>query len=251
MVKVTIGTEELLLLKKLRITPYAGNVHSTFKIGDVLSARPGSTIESFTRHCPRMLSSMGAFSYVSENGPSIVKLTMGRYCSVAIGLRIMDGHHPLDAVTTSPYIYDDFFSERNIPKDYVYSGPRLPFAQSYGTVRMGHDVWVGSHCTILAGTKIGNGAVIAGGANVVKDVPPYAIVGGNPARVIRLRFAEEICARLSALKWWTVCPSVLRGCNMYDPENFCQNLERMLEEDRSIRRFAPDSITVTAEGKLV
>ncbi|OZA00555.1 MAG: hypothetical protein B7Y02_18405, partial [Rhodobacterales bacterium 17-64-5] len=173
----------------------------------------------------------------------------GRYCSVAIGLRIIDGHHPLGAVTTNTYIYGPFYSADNIPEDFVYRNHREPFALSYGPIETGHDVWIGAHCTIRAGVKIGTGAVIAGGSNVVKDVPPYAIVGGNPAEVIRYRFPEDLCARLLAIGWWNVSPRILRDLNMHNPEEVCTRLERMAAKG-NLAPFTPATFRVDEKGAL-
>jgi acetyltransferase-like isoleucine patch superfamily enzyme len=73
---------------------------------------------------------------------------------------------------------------------------------SRGNVVIGNDVWLGDRCTILSGVSIGNGAVVAANATVTKDVPPYAVVAGNPARIVKMRFDEAEIAKLQALRWW-------------------------------------------------
>lgn len=250
MLGVKIGAEEASFLDDMKIGQFGKGRRIRIKPDVVLKARSGARVEAMTRHSPGMLINLGSFSYVVESNPSLVKMDVGRYCSIATGLRILDGHHPMHAVTTSSYIYDGYHNARNIDPDLVYTGPRESFDKSYGNVTIGNDVWIGAHCTILAGTTIGNGAVVAGGANVVSDIPPYAVYGGNPARLIKYRFPEEICARLVALEWWNIAPTMLRQFNMYDPEAFCEGLERRLALDGGFESFAPDYLTVTEDGLL-
>jgi acetyltransferase-like isoleucine patch superfamily enzyme len=121
------------------------------------------------------------------------RLVIGRYCSLAGGATLMlGGEHPTDRVTTYPHRI----------------GWQLPgagedgFPQHRGDLVIGSDVWLGTGALVFAGRTIGHGAVVAGGAVVTRDVPPYAIVGGNPAKVIRYRFTEEQIAELLEIKWW-------------------------------------------------
>jgi acetyltransferase-like isoleucine patch superfamily enzyme len=120
-------------------------------------------------------------------------LTMGAFCSVASGVQILlGGEHRPDWVTTYP------FSVLWQKAKHLLGHP-----SSKGDVVIGNDVWIGAEAMILSGVTIGDGAVIGARSVVTKDVPPYAIVGGNPARVIRMRFDEATISRLQNLKWWT------------------------------------------------
>lgn len=141
---------------------------------------------------------IGAHSYgrpkvrFSESG---AKLSIGRYCSIADKVEILlGGNHRTDWVSTFPF---SAFRERwpHAAHDEAYHGTR-------GDVTIGHDVWLGSGCLILSGVTIGHGAVVAARAVVTKDVPPYAIVGGNPAKTIRLRFEPTMIADLLDIAWW-------------------------------------------------
>jgi acetyltransferase-like isoleucine patch superfamily enzyme len=120
-------------------------------------------------------------------------LKVGAYCSIAEEVKILlGGHHRTDWLTTFPF--PAFLPEAKHISD--YNG-------THGDVVIGSDVWLCSGCTILSGVSIGHGAVIAAGALVTKDVEPYAVVGGNPAKFIRWRFSELDRQFLLGTQWWT------------------------------------------------
>ena len=122
------------------------------------------------------------------------KLTIGRYCSIADKVEILlGGNHRTDWVTTYP-----FAAMRGLWP----TAPDADYHASGGDVTIGHDVWLGSGVLILSGVAIGHGAVVAARAVVTKNVAPYAIVGGNPASLIRMRFDEESVAALLESAWW-------------------------------------------------
>lgn len=127
-------------------------------------------------------------------------LRVGRFCSLADNINIfLAGNHMKDWISTAAFnakffpVINDLLASK---KTY------LETHSSNGDVIIGHDVWVGSFATIMSGVKIGHGAIVAANSHVVNDVPPYAIVGGNPAKIIRFRFSQEIIDLLLALKWW-------------------------------------------------
>lgn len=120
------------------------------------------------------------------------RLSVGAYCSFSTGVQILlGGNHRTDWVSTYP------FSHLWAEASHLPGHP----APTEETV-IGNDVWIGFGATIVGGVKIGDGAVIGAHAVVTKDVPPYAIVGGNPARLIRMRFNDATVTRLLELKWW-------------------------------------------------
>lgn len=123
------------------------------------------------------------------------KLVIGKFCMIASGVTfIMNGaNHLTDSISTYPFaIFGEGWEGAMDGKAYPTKGDTL----------IGNDVWIGYKATIMAGVHIGDGAIIASGSMVTSDVPPYAIVGGNPAKVIRKRFSDEKIQKLCSLQWW-------------------------------------------------
>jgi virginiamycin A acetyltransferase len=124
------------------------------------------------------------------------RLTIGAYCSIANGVEILlGGNHRADWVSTYPFAA--------FPDRWGKDAP-IDNAVSRGDVTIGNDVWVGTGAMILSGVTIGDGAAIGARAVVTRDVPPYAVAGGNPAKVIRLRFDDDTVAQLLETAWWTL-----------------------------------------------
>jgi virginiamycin A acetyltransferase len=123
------------------------------------------------------------------------KLQIGKFCMIASGVEfIMNGaNHLTDAISTYPFaIFGGDWANAMEGKQYPYKGDTV----------IGNDVWIGYKATIMTGVTIGDGAIIATKAVVTKDVPPYTIVGGNPAQIIKKRFSDEQIALLLQIKWW-------------------------------------------------
>ncbi len=141
---------------------------------------------------------IGAHSYGVDGSPHILTwadtatLTIGAFCSFAEGSKILlASEHRPEWITTYPLP----LLNHDLPNIQECVGTK-------GDVIIGSDVWVGMHAIILSGVTIGDGAVIGAGAIVTKDVEPYAIVAGNPARLIRFRFEPEVCNALQKIAWW-------------------------------------------------
>ncbi|MDR2341585.1 MAG: CatB-related O-acetyltransferase [Campylobacteraceae bacterium] len=144
-------------------------------------------------HC-----TVGAYSYFNK-GCIVGDVTIGRYCSVATNVSMGLGEHPIDHISTHPF----FFASKNgflIPDNIGIQ--RDMSLNKHVPPLIGHDVWIGANAVICRGVKIGIGAIIAAGTVVVKDVMPYSIVGGVPAKHIKYRFDKDIIAVLLASHWW-------------------------------------------------
>lgn len=134
------------------------------------------------------------------------RLVFGKYCSIACGARFMftSGNHAASSLATYPFPI--FFEEWDLEmKDITAAW------DNKGDIVIGNDVWIGFEAVIMQGVRIGDGAVIGSRAVVTRDVPPYAIVGGVPAKMIKKRFPEETVTKLLALKWWNWPPEKVRA----------------------------------------
>ncbi|WP_404461712.1 CatB-related O-acetyltransferase [Providencia rettgeri] len=131
---------------------------------------------------------LGEHSYVSPMS-ILINVDIGKYCSIGPGCMIGLGTHPIDHLSTSPSLYNFSLSKDTHDSDFKKT-------------IISHDVWIGANVSILSGLTIGTGAVIGAGAIVTKNIPPYAIAVGNPARIIRKRFSEEEIELLLASNWW-------------------------------------------------
>lgn len=139
-------------------------------------------------------STMGDYSYVGRDS-RIIYANIGKFCSIAGGVRIGMGTHTLDKLSTSP-----IFTEAHNATKYQWTDSSI--VEPFKRVKIGNDVWIGTAALIMGGVTIGDGAVVGAGAIVTKDVPPFAVVAGVPARVIRYRFPEDIVEEIVNIKWW-------------------------------------------------
>ena len=147
---------------------------------------------------------MGRYSYMGKNN-SVCNTSIGSFCSIASYCAIGGGDHPIDSVSTSPV----FFEGRNIFGKH--------FSQIHKELNkevvIGNDVWIGENVFVNSGIKIDDGAIIGAHSVVTHDVPPYAIVAGTPARILKYRFEKDEIARLLEIKWWYWTDKNLRECD--------------------------------------
>ena len=225
---------ELNIFLGMAYQPTPDGVRALKPAFDSLLIAKNARVEEFAQFVGQHLTTRGAFSYAET---PTHQFTAGRYCSIGNSLTVMGERHPMEFVTSSSLTYcfrDDWFKPNFLQAQRsLIAGQYLPETNRPPTMAepvIGHDVWIGGQVALARGITVGNGAVIAAGSVVTKDVPDYAIVGGNPAKFIKLRFPIEIAGRLLASRWWDYHPSVLYECNFRDPESFLANFERMTSE---------------------
>ena len=157
---------------------------------------------AFGKNSSLVSSAIGYGSYLAE-GAMLAKTKIGRYCSIGPNVKCIFGKHPASTfVSTHP----TFFAIKT-PIGFTYSDAQNfeefaePHSNGY-SITIGNDVWIGANVSLMDGVTIGDGAIVAANALVIKDVEPYSIVGGVPAKVIKRRFSDEQIAFLLAFKWW-------------------------------------------------
>lgn len=140
-------------------------------------------------------SHLGDFTYIAS-GTQISKTNIGKFCSIGSDSKIGLGKHPSkDFVSTHPIFFSTSGQAQITFADQNYF-------KEFETISIGNDVWIGANVIVMDGINIGDGAIIAAGSVVTKDVPPYAISGGVPAKIIRYRFGQKQIEKLLEIKWW-------------------------------------------------
>ena len=223
---------------KIYFTP-SGEIRH--KDGDIINISDNCRIEPHSAFLGgNNLFSMGSFSYSWSALP--INATVGRYCSIARGLRVLGTRHPMEWVSTSSFTYDRNFI---IYKDLVSEEQSLfkvkPKPAVEERIKIGNDVWIGADVTIKPGVTIGNGAVIAASSLVVKDVPDYSVIGGNPGKIIKRRFDEKAISMLSDLEWWRYKFTDFAGLDFDAPEIFAEQLKQRISESK-ISIYSPVAI---------
>ncbi len=138
-------------------------------------------------------STLGDHSYLNSN-TLIQKTTIGKYTSIGSDVKCGLGKHPTDLVSTHPAFYSN-------NKEYLTYSDKNYF-EEYQNIEIGNDVWIGINAVIMGGVKIGDGAIVAAGSIITKDVEPYSIVGGVPAKHIKFRIPENLIDKIKETRWW-------------------------------------------------
>ena len=160
---------------------------------------------------------LGRYSYIG-NDSTVTHCEIGSFCSVSDNCVIGGGSHPLDHVSSSPV----FHSSKNCLNTNFCD---IPY-DAYAHTVIGHDVWIGAGCHIKAGVRLSTGCVVGMGSVVTKDIGPYEIWAGNPAKLIRKRFDDKTVERLLSSEWWTLPEERLRACAPYmdRPDEFLKKV---------------------------
>ena len=192
---------------------------------------------------------IGAFSFFGEGLSHLEHIKeVGRFC--AFGPHVVTGNveHSVRSISPHPMftwkfdenweestpLYEDMdFINRLHKKELILSNRQ-------GKIEIGNDVWIGNGAYISRGVKIGDGAVIAARAVVTKDVPPYTIVGGTPAKVLRQRFSDRIIEQLVLLKWWDYGPAIMKGIDITDISSSIEIINERIES--GFKKYTPNCV---------
>lgn len=167
---------------------------------------------------------IGRRSYTGQN-TVIMHTNIGAFCSIAWGVTIGPANHSYDRISTHSFLYNNVDGIRPENEEAAYDR----FSEK---CELGNDVWIGAGAIILRNVVIGDGAIVASGAVVTKDIPPYAIVAGVPAKVIKYRFSDEIIQKLLEMQWWNQKDDFIRDNYRFFSEKVTS--EKLLELEERI-----------------
>lgn len=229
---------------KIFFTPSGKERHSP---EDILNIDVGARVEPYTAFLSGCsIFSMGSFSYSWSDLPSSVKV--GRYCSIASNVKLLGTRHPMERISTSSFTYDSNFVifKQALDDACGAGGTDFRVHPVHNAIKnaliLGNDVWVGANVTFKRGVTVGTGAVVAANSVVVKDVPPYAVVGGNPAKFIKNRFSDREINLLMNSCWWSYKFSDFNSLDIENVEKFCERINSLSE------KFAPKVLMFSENG---
>lgn len=199
---------------------------------------------------------IGRYTYIGSGILRHVKF-IGRYCSIAKNVTIGESEHPTHWLSTSPATYskkiynwyknEEFLSKERAVRPTKENLLNMPTQD----VHIGNDVWIGGGASIRRGVKIGDGAIVAGGAFVIHDVPPYAIVGGVPAKILKYRFPQHIIDELLEIKWWHYDINDLAGVSFDDIQKSIVQIKQLISENK-IQKAGTNykTVTISKDNKI-
>lgn len=242
------GVEEFFVKNDIYLKN-AFKIRSIFKPGEKVTLNRPVIVEPYATMAGRAgFTSSGAFSYTHSAFGG--HATIGRYCSIAPSSRLMGLEHPLDRISTHTFTCRGYYNRWLEEKFDVALGAVTFSKTDRGGLIIEHDVWIGNSVILRPGVRIGTGAVVAAGSVVVKDVPPFAIVGGNPARIIRYRFDEKTIEHILASAWWRFHVRDFAGLDMQDLHGFLDGLAERIEAG-SVTEYKPEPIDIGTSVKRI
>ncbi|WP_196756926.1 CatB-related O-acetyltransferase [Gluconobacter oxydans] len=220
--------------------------HNPEAFGELKIENPSHYFEGFTVYGN---AKFGAFSYsFSRITPSVSSI--GRYCSVAAGVEFGFAEHPVSWLSTSSFTYEAGFSSYHPGEPFGFSSLQakpLPAEKKRDKIVIGNDVWIGAKSYIRNGVILGDGCIVGAYSVVTKDVPPYAIVVGNPARIVKFRFPEQTIARLLATRWWDYDFRDFSSVDVTDIDASIDRIAHLIEN--GMKRYTPLVAIYRGEGK--
>lgn len=227
-------------------SPFLKNEYVDFK-NEITLEGPcglyGGPYSSASPHIESGLCSIGAYSY--SHSPVPESLSIGRFCSLAKGLRFLDFSHPIDFISSSVaffkpvhtnkltaihHLIDDELVNKN------YQRPQFDERRGQCYPKIENDVWIGENVTLAMGITIGNGSIIAANSVVTKSTPPYSILAGNPAKIVKYRFDEKTIKSLLKSEWWEYDYFDLINYNFEEPELFLKEINHALKEKCIVKK---------------
>ncbi|WP_137719765.1 CatB-related O-acetyltransferase [Methylobacillus flagellatus] len=190
---------------------------------------------------------IGTMSYLAATSRKYAtEVEVGRYSSLG-PFEIPGPRHPIEAVTTSVIGYNRSHTfaksalKRGDDDSLEYAERSIVKTTRKGPVIIGHDVWFGGYITVNPGLTVGNGSVVAANSVVTKNIPPFEIWGGNPARLIKPRFPAHIVEALTALQWWDYAPTDIAQFPLADPEVFIKEFEPAVKH---LEKYTPKKLNL-------
>lgn len=239
--------EDFFAEKKIYLR-YPWTIKNVFKYGEKVRIPRRVSVEPYTNMPPRLFASLGAFSYCRSTlvvSAVANDFRTGRYCSIAPLVKLSDQEHPLDRVSTHVFTFREHTANL-AKKEFGKEVKPYPANLLKSAPDIGHDVWLGRDCIIKRGITIGHGAVVAERSIVTKDVPPYAIVAGTPAKIVRFRFDEKTIERLLELQWWKYNYADFSNLDSRNIDGFIDGLSEMIQR-KEIFEFNPKRIKIAEE----
>ncbi|WP_134047165.1 CatB-related O-acetyltransferase [Paraburkholderia caballeronis] len=243
LINIKLTSTILNALQDLRIySTHRGNGRR-FSIDQTISFDSKARIEPYVGFCVgQKLFSAGAFSYAHSELDPLQRI--GRYCSIASSIKNFSAKHPLEFLSTSHFNFCDieFYRQalEDLNKEKYTEFNVFPYKTYDAPAQIGHDVWIGDNVLLGRNINIGTGSVIGANSVVTHDVPPYAIVAGVPARIIRYRFPDNLIAKLLGLEWWDYSFTDFYNLPYPEPEKFVDHLQNLIDSGK-IRKFQPDN----------
>lgn len=237
--EIILTTDALKWLEENNISLH-NRFGSRLIVGNKISFIDDLEVEPYVGfHAGNTFCKMGYMSY--SNSPVPQNISLERYCSLAWGLTFPSWNHPIHPISTSVFTHDpstDLVVRALRAADTNKLNNLVPCPQK-PPVKIENDVWIGQDSTILPGLVVGNGSIIAANSVVTRDVEPYAIVGGNPAKIIRFRFSVRVIEGLQRTEWWKYNFTDFNHLSISEPEKF---IDQFMEIRSSLSPYNPNPI---------
>lgn len=248
----------ILLNRNLGLFKYGVTVASPTELGIYNSTRPliVETPMQF-RGSQLDIGEIGAFTYLGNNSFYRHIGKIGRFCAIAGYVQTGHVEHSVDMLSPHPMFLKEFdrnwkaaeclYEYDDVIDDIREKNYKMIKRKSY--IEIGNDVWIGHGVYISRGVKIGDGAVIAARSVVVKDVEPYTVVGGVPAKTIRKRFDDKTIEKLLELKWWEYGAEIIKGIRIYNIEETIYEIEERISG--GFKKYTPDRVEFNLKEKSI